>query len=335
MRKAVVIVNTGSPDAPTPEAVEDYLRRFLLDPRICPMNPKVWTFILEKFILPKRSAASARKYASIWTEDGSPLDTYMGSLARKLEAACKEDGIAFVLHAASYSSPCIEKTLATCRDKGCDSVMVVPLYPQSAFSTTAAVRDKAQKALASLQWDVNVQFVESYWISSAYIKAIATSIEHAGFDPEKGDRLLFAFHSIPLADIRAGDAYDEQTLCTAKNVASTLHLDEHSWRIGYQCRFDKTRSWLSPFTSKALEDLIDAKRVFVIAPNFSIDCLETLYDIDQELQNKWVELRNEKALSALGTFQYIPCLNDSDAHIEVLRSVVLSSANASPIQHKP
>lgn len=334
MAKGVIIVNTGSPDAPTPEAVEDYLRRFLLDPRIRPMNPKVWTFILEKFILPKRSVASARKYADIWTDGGSPLDIHMSSLARKVEAMCREDGIACVLHAASYSTPSIRDSLAACKDKGCDSVTIIPLYPQSAFSTTASVRDKTQKALASLQWEVNVRFVESYCDNSAYIRAIAGSIERAGFDSDAGDRLLSAFHSIPLSDIRAGDTYDEQTRRTAQSVAAALKLDESAWRIGYQSRFDRARSWLSPFTSAALEDLADAKRIFVIAPNFSIDCLETLYDIQQELRDKWSKLKDPEMSAPLDSFQYISCLNDSDTHVEVLRSVILDGTDTLPLRYE-
>lgn len=331
MGKGIVIVNTGSPNAPTPEAVEDYLRRFLLDPHICPMSPKAWSFILEKFILPKRSMASARKYANIWTKDGSPLDIHMRSLARKLDAACREDGIACILHAASYSSPRIEDALSVCRDKGCDSIMVIPLYPQSAFSTTAVVRDKTQEALSSLQWDANVQFVERYWNNSAYIEAIADSIRHVGFDFESGDRLLFAFHSVPLSDIRAGDTYDEQTRRTAQDIAAALHLDESAWRIGYQCRFDRARSWLSPFTSTVLKGLADAKRIFVVAPNFSIDCLETLNDIQQELRSRWLTLQGFRISLSRDSFQYIPCLNDSDAHVEVLRSVVLSGEGISTL----
>lgn len=296
------------------------------------MNPKVWAFILEKFILPKRSVASARKYASIWSEEGSPLDTYMRSLARKLEAACREVGIVCVLHAACYSTPSIKHSLAACRDKGCDAIVVIPLYPQSAFSTTATVYDKTQEALASLQWKANVQFVESYGDNATYTKAIASSIEYAGFNPDEGDRLLFAFHSIPLSDVRAGDTYGEQTQCTAQNVAAALHLDEGTWRIAYQSRFDKARSWLSPFTSTVLEDMSDAERIFVIAPNFSIDCLETLYDIQQELQGKWAALREEKALPSHDTFQYIPCLNDSDGHVEVIRNVISNSTDAAPLR---
>lgn len=332
MSAGIVIVNTGSPAAPTPEAVESYLRRFLSDPRIVPMNPVLWRFILEYFILPRRSYASAEKYASIWTDDGSPLDICMSSFAQKLEIACKQDGIDCVFYASSYSDPSIEDALCACREKGCDSVVVVPLYPQSAFSTTEAVRDKTGDALAALNWDDGICFVEGYCDEPSYIAAVAESIKRSGFDADAGDRLLFAFHSIPMADIKAGDTYEEQAQRTASGVANALCLSADAWSIGYQCRFDKSRKWLAPFTTDVLGDSRDANRLFVVAPNFSIDCLETLFDIQQELRKHWEAIRansNGDASRSCNDFRYVPCLNDSDAHVDVIRNVALSARRCS------
>ena len=141
-KTGIIIVNTGSPTTPTSEAVAEYLRAFLSDPRICPMNPRLWRLILNCFIIPKRAPVSAAKYASIWTDEGAPLDAGMRSLAQKLERACEhDDDIALVRHAMCYSTPFVEDALVDCREHGCDEVVVIPLYPQSAFSTTAAVRD--------------------------------------------------------------------------------------------------------------------------------------------------------------------------------------------------
>lgn len=323
MNNGVIIVNTGSPTAPTPGAVANYLYRFLSDPRICPMNPRLWKFILKHFIVPKRSSISATKYASIWTDAGSPIDVYMNSLAKKLERACQQDGIACVDYATSYSSPSIEDAFDTCKNRGCDSLIVIPLYPQSAFSTTGAVRDKVEATLAAMRWEVDMRFVENYCDNDTYIKAVANSIACTDFDSSKGDKLLFTFHSIPIADIKHGDTYGSQTQRTAKRVASALRLDDDAWHIGYQCRFDKGRSWLAPFSASVLKDLTDAKRLFVVAPNFSVDCLETIYDIQQELCARWVDIKKQESDRPEEKFRYISCLNDSDKHVEVVRNVLL------------
>lgn len=314
------------------------------------MNPKVWNFILNHFILPKRSPASAAKYADIWMDDGAPLDVYMRSLAAKLEAACKastsgsevhgsaancEDEIACVKVASSYSLPSMKDALGECEALRCDKVAVMPLYPQSAFATTRAVRNQAIEALAALDYHPDLRFVENYCDETSYIDAIARSIQDSGFDPEAGDRLLFVFHSIPIADIRAGDTYGEQTQATAKKVAESLGLPDGSWRYGYQCRFDKSRRWLTPYTTAVLKELSDAGRLFVIAPNFSVDCLETLYDIEQQMREQWNAVkavakiksksRSQGALSESANLYYIPCLNDTDAHVDVIKGVAFKA----------
>lgn len=328
----IVIANTGSPAAPTSDAVADYLRLFLSDPHICPVNPHVWNLVLNRFIIPKRAPRSAAKYARIWTDRGSPLDMHMASLAQKLEEACREDGVVCVRHASSYSKPSLEDALSRCKAAGCDTVVLVPLYPQSAYSTTGAVEHQAEEALAALGWRPDLRFVDSYCDDEAYIDAVADSIAASGFDAGSHDRLLFAFHSIPVADIRKGDTYGEQTQRTARNVEEKLGLGDADWKMGYQCRFDRSRQWLSPFTGTVLDDLADARRLFVVAPNFSVDCLETLYDIQHELREKWLATRSGSGASSASqdraadeSFRYIPCLNDSDAHVQVIRGVAMSA----------
>ena len=322
----IIIVNTGSPAAPTSEAVAAYLRSFLSDPRICPMNPTIWHFILTRFIIPKRAPVSASKYETIWTDEGSPLDVFMASLARRLQDAYNQEAEdVFVCHAMSYASPSIEEALASCEARGCDEVIILPLYPQSAFSTTRAVREQADRALGRTPWEPMVRFVDGYGDEDLYIDAISDSIRNAGFGTEADDRLLFAFHSIPLIDIRKGDTYDKQTQRTARRVAGALELADDTWRIGYQCRFDKARTWLSPFTKAVLDEMADAGRLFVVAPNFSIDCLETLYDIQTELHGHWLEGR---ASRTDGAFRYVPCLNNSTVQVELIRRVVSKSKSA-------
>lgn len=329
-KAAIVIVNTGSPAAPTADAVRPYLRSFLGDPRICPMNPIAWKAILNLFIVPSRSPKSASKYASIWTDDGSPLDVAMCALASKVEAACaSSDGAhPMVRHAMSYSSPSVDEVLSECVEAGCDDIAVVPMYPQGAFSTTEAVRDKvdgARRKIAQAYGRVpQVSIMGSYSDHPAYANAIARSISEAGFDHSAGDMLLFAFHSIPMADIDAGDTYAEQVERSVHAVVGELGLPPAAWRLGYQCRFDKSRKWLGPTTTEVLQECLCARRLFVVAPNFAVDCLETLHDIDVELRERYESLHAESmqrrppASSCKGEFIYVPCLNDSDEHAALI-----------------
>lgn len=314
-RRGVVVANTGSPAAPTPEAVGAYLAEFLSDPRICPLNPLLWRLILHAFILPRRSKASAEKYARVWTEAGSPLSAGMASLAARLDAL--DDDIA-VRHAMSYGTPSMLDALVELHEAGCTAVTVVPLYPQSAHSTTLVVRDRLDRALRALDWSPTVAFVDRYVDEPAYLDALAQSVRDAGL--RAGDRLLVAFHSIPMADIEAGDSYGEQASATAHALAARLGLADGEWALGYQCRFDKGRRWLGPFTSEAIESLGSGyDRIFVVTPNFSIDCLETIYDIDIELRRRLAEGRGAASQAELVR---VPCLNDSDAQVRLVMSLV-------------
>lgn len=313
MKRGIILANTGTPAAPEPEAVRAYLSAFLGDPRICPMDPRLWRIILHAFILPKRSVASAEKYQLIWTKEGSPLSVHMAALASGLAKAMGED--ACVRFAMSYGSPSLRDALAACREEGCDEVCVVPLYPQSAHSTTGAVQDQLTAELGRLDWHPCVRLVGSYSGQPLYLDALADAVRASGFGG-KGDGLLFAFHSIPMADVRKGDSYGDQARETAEALAKRLGLVPAQWRMAFQSRFDKSRQWLSPFTKEVLPELDGCSRLFVIAPNFSVDCLETLYDID-------IVLRQEcAAADPVRPFIYIPCLNASDAHIALMRALI-------------
>lgn len=326
-KRGIIIANTGSPSAPTPEAVRAYLRDFLSDPRICPMNPTLWNIILERFILPRRSVASAEKYASIWTPDGSPLALIMDLLATRLQDAFDQrGGEAIVRSAMSYSDPTLSDAVVELVQAGCEELVVIPLYPQGAYSTTKVVQDKFETALAKLPAKARVRFIEDYCECDQYVRAIAQSVFDAGFDPAK-DKLLFAFHSIPVKDIEAGDRYPELVYASAEAIAALMGAREEGWKVGFQCRFDKSRKWLGPYIVEAMEDLIAdgmdmPGRLFVVTPNFSIDCLETLYDIEVELKQAY--LRGIPGATK-ERFVYVPCLNDSDAQVDLLVSLVKES----------
>lgn len=314
--RGVIIANTGSPSAPTPEAVRTYLNEFLTDPRICPMNPLLWKLILNAFILPKRSQASAEKYRGIWTDQGSPLTATMASLATKLES--EFDGVPMRC-AMSYGSPSMFEAVRELRGLGCTELCVIPLYPQSAFSTTKVVEDKLCAALTDLDWTPQVRFIDGYHDREIYLDGVVSAVKEAGF--ASGDSLLMAFHSIPMKDVNAGDTYPEQARATAHAVAERLGLPEEAWRVGFQCRFDN-RKWVGPSTKTVLQDLASAEgRLFVVAPNFSLDCLETLYDIEVVMRSDYEAITGA---TSPADFVYVPCLNDSDAHVRILKEIVAS-----------
>lgn len=316
-KRGIIIANTGSPEAPTPEAVRTYLRDFLSDPRICPINPICWNFILNTCILPRRSVASAKKYAQVWTPSGSPLSLIMELLATRLQHVLANEDMA-VRCAMSYGKPSFEEVLSDLRAEGCKELVVIPLYPQGAFSTTKVVQDKVATVLQDIRWDPQLKMIEDYCTNELYTKAIAHSIESAGFIPEE-DTLLFAFHSIPLKDIEAGDTYAERVMESSRAIAEGVGARTGSWRIGFQCRFDKSRKWIGPFTTQVIDELRDHEgRLFVVAPNFSIDCLETLYDIEIELKEFYRTCRFNVNQD---DFVYVPCLNDSDDQVALLASL--------------
>lgn len=327
-RCGVLLVNTGTPSAPKPKAVRKYLGRFLMDERIAPMNRALWWIIVHLFILPVRSRRSAAKYEQIWTDEGSPFTIAHEKLASGLSAAFAEAGYGdavAVRHAMSYGDPSIEAALKEFSELGCSHLIVLPLYPQSAHSTTGAVHDGIERACEKAGWAGTVDFIDNYHDHPTYVRALAASIKYAGFDPESDDALLFSFHSIPLVDIESGDTYELQTGASSLQIASELGIDRKRWTIGYQCRFDKRREWLSPYTTEVLARWAEAGvgRVFFVCPGFAVDCLETLYDITAELRPFYEEqVRAAGRQVSEGDFVYVPCLDRSKAHVKVLYDVL-------------
>ncbi len=325
-RIGILIVNTGTPEAPRAHAVRKYLAKFLMDKRIAPMNRLAWWFVLHLFILPKRGSASASKYAKIWTEEGSPFAVAHEKIAHHLGIQFGEEGFDVVVRQAmSYGAPSIRKSMHELKKEGCTRLVVLPLYPQSAFSTTGAVHDGVDHALRRERWNVPCDFIEDYHDDPTYARAIAASIKHAGFDPESDDRVLFSYHSIPLTDIEAGDTYELQSGASSLLIAGELDIERTRWTIGYQCRFDKKRDWLSPYTTEVLSRWAEANvgRVFFVCPGFSVDCLETLYDVEFELKPFYFEkIKEAGRVPSSADFVYVPCLDRSKAHVKVLADVI-------------
>ena len=326
-KRGILIANTGSPDNPSPEAVKRYLKHFLSHPRIVPMNPVIWGLILNCFILPKRSKASSRKYEAIWTDEGFTFVRDHDVLARKVAITLRERGEnAGVAFAMSFGSPSIATMLGRLREAGCDSVDVLPLYPQSAYSQAYIVADQVRDALAAMQWGVECRIIGDYSDNPVYLEAVADSVRRAGFDASKGDRLITGFHSIPRVDIENGDTYGETAKATAARLAKMLEIPRGQWAIGFQSRFDKGRKWLDPFIPEILGKWAEEGfkgRLFYVCPNFSVDCLETMYDVDMVTRFEWYDLLSSRGAELQeGSFVYVPCLGKSDEHVNVIVDVL-------------
>jgi ferrochelatase len=332
---AILLINTGSPAAPEPEAVKSYLAQFLTDPNICPMPAPIWNVILRAFILPRRKVASAAKYAQIWTSEGSPLLAKSASLAQKLEVALNDfyaesdlERKILVRSAMMYGAPSINDTLAEFAQAGCARVLALPMYPQAAYSTSKAAFDALERALASAHLPHLPQIIRlpEYFDNGIYIDSLAQSVLDAGFG-QPGDALACAFHSIPLADVAAGDTYVKHLKATCALLESNLQaalpsMHDLRFEMCFLSRFKDGRKWSGPFISDATAKLAgdsDTKRLFIIAPNFAIDNLETLYDIDIELRQHLAQQHPNTQLI------YIPCLNNTPAQVSLLKDMVVKS----------
>ena len=311
---ALLVVNLGTPDAPTPRAVRRYLAEFLHDHRVVDLSRWLWCPLLHFVILPLRSGPVARKYASIWMDGpdgGSPLAAHTRRLARALQA---ELPAMRVVDAMRYGQPSLADALERLRSDGVRSFVVLPLYPQYSTSTTASVADVLE-AFRAKAADCELRMIEDYHLDPGWIEAVAGSIrahrEHHG----SGEHLLFSFHGLPQRFVDRGDPYQAQCEASAAAVAKALGLEEEAWSLGYQSRFGREK-WLAPSTADTLAALAarGIKQVDVVAPGFSVDCIETLEEIAMMLA--------EGFAGHGGRLRYIPCLNDSPAHARALAALL-------------
>lgn len=325
----IILGNTGTPASPKPDDVEAYLQKFLMDPHVRPMPKILWSALLHFKILPKRKFSSAAKYESIWTSEGSPLIFHQRKLAARLQQRLEEmaqkgtvPANIMVRSAMSYSEPSFHMVLQEMKEHDIGRIILIPLYPQSNFSSTNAVVDAFRHALKQMKWDPEIAIVNHYADQKAYIKAIAQSIRDAGFDPASNDRLVMSFHSIPQKDVRNGDTYPEQTEATHVAVAKELGMRPEQIAYGMQCVFGgHPERWVGPLTRDILSTWShqDFGRVFIVLPGFAVDCLETIYDVNQDFVPLFRRLSDGKVLHEVIR---VPCLNESDAHVNVLCAVL-------------
>jgi ferrochelatase len=316
----ILLVNTGTPDAPTREAVVRYLRCFLTDRRIVNIPPFLWKPLLNGIILRVRPEKTVRIYRHIWTPDGSPYTLHSQALERALTEACRARGAgeAAVRVTHRYGNPSMEEGLRGFQQQGCTRLIVLPLYPQQAFPTTHSVHDELTRLLPALGYQPQLSFIWDYFDDPGWTEAVVDSIRpHLPADPSRS-HLLFSFHSEPLKDKRSGDPYSEQVRQSVRVIGQALGLPEGSYSYAYQSQFDDAQRWLGPFLHHKAAQLksegVDDLRV--VCPGFAIDCTETLYDIEVQLR---LDVGGD---FPGGRFDYIPCLNASPAHVQALMGII-------------
>jgi ferrochelatase len=318
-RVGVMLVNLGTPDRADAQAVRVYLREFLSDARVIEKQTLLWKAILNGIILTVRPRRKAKDYLKIWNTERneSPLKTITRGQSDKLAASL--DGSNIVVDwAMRYGNPSIASVLGSLIARGCDRVLVVPLYPQYSAPTTATVFDQVARAMMDLRAQPTLRFAPPYFEDESYIEALASSIEnHLASLPFRPDTIVASFHGMPVDYVEKGDPYRAQCVATVEALRRRMRLDETGLRLTFQSRFGNDE-WLQPYTDKTIEQLAKdgVRRLVVVTPGFSADCLETLEEIAQE---------NAEIVRHAGGEQFsaVPCLNDSDPGMDVLRQLVM------------
>ena len=314
----MVLVNLGTPDAPTPAAVRRYLAEVLADPRVIEAPRWLWLPVLHGVILPLRSRRSAHAYGEVWGEGGSPLRVHSEALAAGLQAALDADGRPVEVRLAMrYGQPSVASVLRKLRDEGLRRLLVLPLYPQYSATTTASVTDAVAAELAGWRWQPEVRTVTDYYREPAWLDAMAESIRRHRAAKPGGNLLLFSFHGIPQRYFAAGDPYFCHCQYSAREIAARLGLRDDEWQVSFQSRVGR-EEWLRPYTDEVLRDL--GKRglaqLDVACPGFAADCLETLEEI---------AMRGAETFRAAGggRLEYLPALNADAGHVAALQALVM------------
>ncbi len=311
----ILLVNLGTPDAPTPAALRRYLGEFLADPRVTEMPRWLWWLVLHGIILRVRPRPASKKYQKIWTPAGSPLLQISRTQTAALQQALAVNSIPVAL-GMRYGNPSIAAGLEELRQAHVRKIVILPLYPQYSSATTGATFDAVSDVLKRWRWIPDIRFISDYHDHPAYIQALVTHIQNNWSQHGKPDKLLFSFHGVPTRFVKAGDPYFSHCQTTANLVAQALGLDQDHWQLVFQSRFGR-EEWLQPYTDHTLAELGRAgvRRVDVICPGFAADCLETLEEIDQENRQIFLQAGGKE-------FHYIPALNENVEHIQAWLEVI-------------
>jgi ferrochelatase len=311
-RIGVLLVNLGTPEAPSAPAVRRYLKQFLSDKRVVEIPALIWQPILRGIILNVRPKKSAANYAKIWMPEGSPLAVYTKAQAEALQTRLGD--AVDVRYAMRYGEPSIERQLAAMKADGCSRILLAPLYPQYSGATTATVVDEAFRSLAAMRWQPALRTMPTYHDDPAYIDALATSLKNElaklDFEP---DAIVASFHGMPERTLHLGDPYHCQCHKTARLLSEALGKP---LTIAFQSRFGRAK-WLEPSTEDTIKRLAEEgkKKIAIFAPGFSADCLETLEELALQGKEQFEEAGGEH-------YAYLPCLNADAAGMEMLETLV-------------
>ncbi|MBI2744168.1 MAG: ferrochelatase [Burkholderiales bacterium] len=327
---AILLCNLGTPDAPTPAALRRYLAEFLGDHRVVEIPRPIWWLILHGIILRLRPAKSAAKYATIWTPDGSPLKVWTEKQAQGLQAWMQQQGHQVtVRYAMRYGNPAMAAQLDALKAEGATRVLVLPAYPQYSGTTTASVFDAVYHWADRVRTIPELRFINRYHDDAAYISALAQRIRTHWQAHGQPDQLVMSFHGVPERTLHLGDPYHCECHKTARLLAQELGLGKEQYTVTFQSRFGKAK-WLEPYTEPTVIRMAQAgvKRIDVVCPGFTSDCLETLEEIAQEVREAFLHAGGE-------AFHYIPCLNDSPEWIAAMGHLCEQHLGGWPTRQAP
>lgn len=314
----VLLVNLGTPDAPTPAAVRRFLKQFLWDPRVVEFPRPLWWLVLNGIILRIRPSRSAAAYRKIWTAEGSPLLVYSSTLASRLSQSLEQRRPGFYRTelGMTYGAPSVSDAIDSLQRAGARRLLVLPLYPQYSGTTTASVFDLVAGKLGRMRWIPETRFINQYHDAPAYVDALAASIREYWQEHGRGSHLLLSFHGVPRYTLERGDPYHCQCQKTGRLVAEALGLGDEDWTLSFQSRVGRAE-WLRPYTDETVTELgrRGIGRLDVACPGFATDCLETLEEIAMQNAEFFAEAGGEE-------LHYIPALNARDDHVGLLADLV-------------
>ena len=318
LRVGVLLTNLGTPRAPTRRELRRYLKPFLSDPRVVELPRPLWWLILNLVILNVRPQRSAEAYRKIWTDRGSPLLDHTRRLAEGLARRVRDrfPRQPLLEFAMRYGEPSIAGALRRMHDGQLHRLLVLPMYPQYSGSTTGSTFDAVSRELQGWRWVPELRWVNSYHDDELYIDALAARVREAWEKDRRGELLLMSFHGVPKRYLLEGDPYHCQCHATARLLAERLELEDSQWQVVFQSRFGR-EPWLQPYCDETLKALPSrgVRHVDVVCPGFAVDCLETLEEI--AMQNRELFMQAGGA-----SFQYIPCLNDSSSHEDLMLGLI-------------
>jgi len=321
VKTGILLVNLGTPDAPTAEAVRPYLKQFLSDPRVVEIPKAVWWLILNGVILNTRPKKSAAKYASVWMPEGSPLRVHTAKQTLMLQGYLSERTKApFVVdYAMRYGNPSIPSVLRKLKEQNCQRILVVPMYPQYAASSTGTAFDVVFAELQQMRNTPALRTIKNFHDHPGYIKALANNINEYWMRNGRPEKLVMSFHGLPQFSLDKGDPYHCECHKTGRLLAYELGLKSEQYFVSFQSRFGKAE-WIKPYTTTTLKELgkQKTKRVDVVCPGFVADCLETLEEIAMEGKEDFQHAGG-------GEYHYIPCLNERDDWMHALTDLVMDN----------